>query len=306
MAADSTLRPEIDAFATYLRVERGASPHTLRAYLSDLEQLVTFLGGWFSDRKDPAPAWSKVDVWALRGFLAHRYGEIDGASLSRKLSSFRTFFKFMVKRGHMAEDPAARIDHPRRATHQPTFLSPDEIDRLLKLPEPSTGPGARDLAMLELFYSSGLRCSELVGLNLRDVDLQGRLVRVMGKGHKERIVPIGSYAVAALERYLEFRGLAFGPAVDPAAFFLNRFGGRLSDRSVRRFVKQYALCAHILKDISPHALRHTFATHLLGEGADLRSIQEMLGHARLSTTQRYTHVTPERLMEIYDRAHPRA
>ena len=300
------LQSDIDAFLIYLKVERGASVHTVKAYKSDLSGLCLYLAEQAQASGSESLQWGDVDIWSLRSYLAARYDELSRASLSRNLSTFKSFFRFMVRRGRVESDPTVLLEHPKLPKKQPKFLSVDETFHLMRTPDPSSHLGCRDLAILELFYSSGLRASELVGLSLSDLDLDGALVRVLGKGKKERLVPVGSVALAIIKRYLEHRGVSFGPSPDPQAVFLNHRGGRLSDRSVRRLVKAYARAAGLLKDISPHALRHSFATHLLGGGADLRSIQELLGHSSLSTTQRYTHVTPDHLMAVYDRSHPRA
>lgn len=295
---------DFDRFRRYLAVERGASEHTLRNYFVDLHQLLVWLSAQ-SSRK-PVTQWEQVEHSHLRAFLASRYGELVPTSLSRKLSTFRSFFKFMIREGRLKRNPAALVDRVKLPKKQPAFLPMDDLMSLLHMPDDSTPFGLRDLALLELTYSSGLRVSELVGLNIEDIDRSARLVKLRGKGKKERIVPVGRPALEVLERYLQVRGTAFGENPDPKAVFLNYRGARLTTRSVDRFVKRYALVAGILQTIGPHALRHTFATHLLAEGADLRAIQEMLGHASLSTTQRYTHVAIEKLMEIYDKAHPHA
>ena len=297
--------PWLDAFDVYLRVERGLSPHTRRAYNADLRQLVEFLTTEKAGRRTLG-SWGEVDSRTLRAWLGDLFEDIEGRSLSRKLSTLRTFFDFLIRRGHLVENPADKLEHPHTARYQPTFLDFDEMLRMLEMPDTSRHLGIRDRAILELFYSSGLRVSELSGLNLVDLDVDDRLVRVMGKGQKERIVPVGKKAIEALRTYLEVRAGSFGPTPHPTALFLNVRGGRLTVRNIARKVKFYGQMAHVLKDISPHDLRHTFATHMLGEGADLRSIQEMLGHTSLSTTQRYTHVDLEQLMRVYDKAHPRA
>lgn len=303
--APEELSPWLGEFDIYLRVERGMSPHTRRAYNADLRQLVGFLTAATTGRR-AVIRWTQVDTRTLRAWLGDLFDQVEGRSLSRKLSTLRTFFDFLVRRGQVGENPADQLEHPHTARYQPTFLDFDEMLRMLEMPDTSRHLGIRDRAILELFYSSGLRVSELSGLDLVDMDLPDRLVRVMGKGQKERIVPVGKKAIEALRVYLEVRSTSFGPNTHPSALFLNVHGGRLTVRNIARKVKFYGQMAHVLKDISPHDLRHTFATHMLGEGADLRSIQEMLGHASLSTTQRYTHVDLEQLMRVYDKAHPRA
>jgi integrase/recombinase XerC len=300
----SPLYADIVLFERYLRAERGLSAHTLRNYISDLRQFLSWLCQE-SERRSSIPDWSRIDVLTLRSYLASRYGELAPASTSRKLSALRTFFKFLMREGRMSKNPASLIDRPRQVKAQPEFLAVDDMFKLLEMPDETRHLGVRDRAMLELVYSSGLRVSELVGLDLDDLDRAQRLVRVLGKGRKERIVPVGRPALAAIDAYLGVRGTHFGEP-HPTAMFLNYAGGRLTTRSVARLVKRYSLIAGILRDIGPHALRHSFATHLLAAGADLRAIQELLGHASPSTTQRYTHVAVEKLMDVYDKAHPRA
>lgn len=295
---------DVDRFERYLKFERAYSDHTLRNYAIDLRQLLIWLEEQGGRRR--FEGWQQVEYSHVRGFLASRYGELKPTSLSRKLSTFRSFFKFLVREGQLKNSPAALVERVKLPQKQPEFLTVDDITLLLTLPDESTPLGLRDLAMLELFYSSGLRVSELVGLNLKDVAIRERMVRVLGKGRKERLVPVGRPALEVLERYLQIRGSSFGDAPHPHAIFLNHRGGRITTRSVDRLVKKYVLLGGVLRRIGPHALRHTFATHLLAQGADLRAIQEMLGHASLSTTQRYTHVAVETLIEIYDKAHPHA
>lgn len=298
------MRRDMADFERYLRVEKAASEHTLRNYLSDLEQLLSFLANEPQRRR--VTSWADLEYLHLRAFLAHRFGELEPSSMARKLSAFRSFFKYLQREGRVQKNPARLVDRVKLPKKQPAFLTLDDMVKLLEMPDDSTPLGLRDLAILELFYSSGLRVSELVGLDLADINLSERLVRARGKGKKERLVPVGRPAVEVIQRYLEVRGLGVKEPLHPTALFLNYRGGRLTTRSVDRHVKRYGLVAGILRKIGPHALRHTFATHLLAEGADLRSIQELLGHASLSTTQRYTHVAIERLMEVYDKAHPHA
>lgn len=298
------MHQDVDRFERYLKFERAYSEHTLRNYAIDLRQLLLWLeeqGG-----RRTFQGWEAVEYTHLRAFLASRYGELQPASLSRKLSTFRSFFKFLVREGRLKTSPAALVERVKLPQKQPEFLTVDDVTLLLTLPDDGSVLGLRDLAMLELFYSSGLRVSELVGLNLQDLNRSERMVRVLGKGKKERRVPVGRPALEVMERYLQVRGSGFGDAPHPTAVFLNYRGGRITTRSVDRLVKKYTLLGGLLRRIGPHALRHSFATHLLAQGADLRAIQEMLGHASLSTTQRYTHVAVETLIDIYDKAHPHA
>jgi integrase/recombinase XerC len=277
------------AFLRYLAAEKNASPHTLRSYGNDLEQFETFLA---AERVTP-PA---LTVRHVRAFLValHARG-LDPASVSRKLAAVRSWLRFLVRRGVLERNPAREVRGPRLAKKLVSFLPVDEAHDLMR---PESSP--RDLAMLELLYASGLRVSELTGLDVDDVDRTERTVRVLGKGRKERVVPFGSKAAQALDAWLERRGTVAGP------LFLSRRGTRITPRAVYTIVRASAKRAGITRTVSPHTLRHSFATHLLDGGADLRTIQELLGHSRLSTTQRYTHVGAEHLLKVYEAAHPRA
>jgi len=285
----------VGSFLEYQGVERGASPHTLRSYAADLSEFTRFL----ADEK--IGGWAAADTRVVRAFVArlHRRG-LAKASIARKLAAVRSCFRFLARRGVLAVNPARQVRSPRLGRRLPSFLPVDETTVLLGgAPEPSLG-GARDRALLELLYASGLRVAEGCGLDVDDLDEARRTVRVLGKGDKERMVPVGETALEALAAYLERRGRRRGP------LFLNARGGRLTARSAHRIVRARARAAGISQRVTPHTLRHSFATHMLGAGADLRLIQELLGHRRLSTTQRYTHVSPEHLMRVYDAAHPRA
>jgi integrase/recombinase XerC len=242
----------------------------------------------------------KVDRWTIRKYLSFLHRKNKKSSIARKISTLRSFFKYMVKEQLTPSNPAKTVSTPKVEKFLPTTLTVDEAFRLME--SPATNGRLRDRAILELLYSSGLRVGELVGLNLNQLDLDLGIVKVMGKGRKERIVPVGLKAVQALKAYLEERGTLEGGE----ALFVNSRGGRLTDRSVGRLVKKYTKRSGIFRKVSPHSLRHSFATHLLDAGADIREIQEMLGHASLSTTQRYTHLSLGRLMEVYDKAHPRS
>ena len=292
------MKDPLAGFLGYLEVEKHASPHTVKSYRGDLEDFVRRLRG---------TALRDVDARDIRAFLAalHTRG-LDPVSIARKLAAIRSWFRFLRRRGMVADDPARAIRAPRQARKLASFLPIDETMTMMDATgghaardaHATMGDAARDAAIVELLYASGLRVSELVGLDLSDIDLTDMTVRVIGKGRKERIVPFGGAAAGALQAYLGRR--AAGPV------FLNRRGGRLTVRSVHTIVGQRARAAGIGRRVSPHTLRHTFATHLLDSGADLRMIQELLGHSRLSTTQRYTHVGSDQLMRIYDAAHPRA
>jgi integrase/recombinase XerC len=244
----------------------------------------------------------KVDRWTLRKYLSSLHRKNKKSSIARKISTLRSFFKYLVREELVTANPAKSVSTPKREKPLPSTLTVDEAFRLVESPSEEEGQQARDRAILELLYSSGIRVSELVGLNLGQLDLELGIVKVMGKGRKERIVPVGSKAIEAVNAYLEERGVVNGED----ALFINSRGGRLTARSVGRLVKTYTKRSGIFRKISPHSLRHTFATHLLDSGADIREIQEMLGHASLSTTQRYTHLTMGKLMEVYDKAHPRS
>jgi integrase/recombinase XerC len=293
------LNQAILAFERYLEAERNASPHTIRAYVEDVRQFDRFMREELGREASPPDA----DHLLIRAFLArlHQSG-IKKISSGRKLAALRTFFRFLCREGILAQNPARALLSPRIERRIPSHLDEGEVDRLLDVP----GDGAaavRARAFLELLYATGIRCAELVGLDLAEVDLEGRMVRVLGKGRKERIVPFGARAAAAIRAYLPVRATA-RPTTD--ALFVNARGGRLTDRSIRAILAARVRQVALARRISPHTLRHSFATHLLERGADLRAIQELLGHASLSTTQRYTHVNARHLIEVYKKAHPRA
>lgn len=297
------LQFRIDQFADYLRAERGASSATVRAYTSDLAQLTAHLAAKHG-LEDPDPR--DVGLLHLRTFVAERYDENDTASIARKISAVRSFWRFLVKKGFVADSPAEGLTTPKVSKPLRNYFTVDEVFHLLESHTPTGVLGLRDLAMWEVGYGCGLRASELAGLNEGDVDLQGGWVRTIGKGNKERQVPLGQKAVVALRQYLAARSELANESTPPGAVFLNHRGGRLTTRSMRRLFKEHLIRAGLDTSITPHGLRHSFATHLLDGGADLRGIQEMLGHSSLSTTQRYTHVSIERLVEAYSAAHPRA
>lgn len=293
----------IDRFCHHLEVERNLSPHTLRAYRQDLTEFSRFLTN-DADAKGgllPKVSLRQVDALVLRRYLARLHKTNRRTSIGRKLSAVRSFFRYFVRQGDLEVNPAETISTPKREHYLPKVLTVDEVFDLIKAADGAEPLTIRDCAILELFYSSGLRVGELAGLDVGHLDLREGLVRVRGKGDKERIVPLGRPARQAIGRYLAERG---APDRDQP-LFLNYRGGRLSARSIERNLKKWLLRAGILKNASPHALRHSFATHLLDGGADLRAIQELLGHASLSTTQKYTQVSLDRLMDVYDRAHPR-
>ncbi len=301
----------IDRFIDHLRIERNASVHTLRSYAADLEQFRNFLISkeLFTDAKSGDVSVGKIDRLAIRAYLSHLFRVRKKTSLARKIAAQRSFFRYLVAEGILERNPAEMVSTPKPEKPLPTFLPVDEVFSLMDAPDPSEVWGARDRAMLEVLYSCGIRVSELVGLSDGDADYFLGILKVYGKGGKERIVPIGDKAVKALQQYLPLRDKVLARwklPRPPSPFFINSRGGRLTSRSVARILQKHLLRCGLLRKVSPHALRHSFATHLLDAGADLRSIQEMLGHVSLSTTQKYTHVSVDKLMEIYDRAHPRA
>jgi integrase/recombinase XerC len=292
----------LQRFDLHLRAERSLSPHTVRAYASDLRQFAALCGA-------PAPAKLRADD--VRRFLAERHGQDAASSLGRKLAALRAFFRFLVREGVLAADPSAGIPAPRAKPRLPRPLAVDDCQVLMSPAEKEDGASElRDAAMAELLYGAGLRVGELVALDVRDVDLTRGEVRVMGKGGKERVVPLPAAARAALSAWLEPRRRRAGVLGEPLFVALRARRGeaprRLDPRDVRRRLARRALAAGLADRVHPHRLRHSYATHLLDMGADLRAIQELLGHASLSTTQKYTAVSAERLVAVYDRAHPRA
>ena len=292
----------VRSFLTYLKVERSASPHTLRNYEADLRQFLEFLRT-LHEGSVPAPA--AIDSYAVRGFLAARAGLGDAkSSLGRKLATVRSLFKYLGREGIIPHSPAATVVTPKKEQRLPRVLSADDAKRLMEDHGTARPRSARDQAILEVLYSAGVRVAELVGLNVEDVDLEAGAATVMGKGRKERVVLLGEQAVSALRTHLASPPPWAGR--EPAPLFRNSRGGRLTTRSVERIVAEQCRALPNFPTMTPHTLRHSFATHLLDGGADLRAIQEMLGHASLSTTQQYTHVALDRLMETYDKAHPRA
>jgi integrase/recombinase XerC len=293
------LQRELAAFLRHLEAERNASPHTLRAYANDLGQFLDHL----HEELGRAPRPRDADRLAIRSFLSrlHRSG-LQKASAARKLAALRTFFRYLCREGILDRNPARALISPRVDRRLPAHLEEGEAARLVEWPGEADAD-LRSRAVLELLYGTGIRCSELVGLDLAEVDVDAGMIRVLGKGRKERIVPFGRRARQALEAYLPARRRA-RPRSD--ALFVNARGGRLTDRSVRRIVRDAVKASALAQGVSPHTLRHAFATHLLERGADLRAIQELLGHASLSTTQRYTHVDTRHILEIYRKTHPRS
>jgi integrase/recombinase XerC len=313
----------VKQFLIYLRAVRNASPHTIRSYDTDIGQFLTFL----TPPGTAMPSPQDVTHLMIREFMAHLHDlKLEKSSIARKLAAIRSFFKYAVREGVVVRNPARMVATPKLPKRIPSVLSAEDLNAFLDgvVAGPARGSGRgrrasayddsrlmvkRDRAILEMLYASGLRVSELTGLNLGDMDRKELMLRVRGKGNKERIVPYGGKAEQALEAYESLRQEILrkaGGRGDRQAVFLNHLGTRLTQRSVARIVKKYARLANVNWDLHPHSLRHAFATHLLADGADLRAIQELLGHSSLSTTQRYTHATIRQLLEVYDKAHPRA
>ncbi len=301
------LEAQIASFEAYLLHERRRSARTVETYLRDLHALAAFL-----DDKSMAADADRVTLVALRAFLAERMRERSSATTARTISALRSFFRYLLRKRLIRQNPAAALKSPKRRSGAPDFLTVDEAFRVVEAPPEDRGRDeplrVRDRAILEVLYGTGARVSEVAGLSLVDVSLAERRARVLGKGGKERLLPLGRPCVEALEAYLAVRPELAGRSgrQDPTALFLGRFGTRLTARQVQNVVRRYGALGAARGDLHPHALRHSCATHLLDAGADLRVIQELLGHASLSTTQRYTHVSLDRLMEVYDRAHPLA
>lgn len=296
----------IDQFRDYLQVARRLSPHTLKSYSEDLLQFLNFLTG----DEISCAGWETVDHRLVRGFLAHLQEEgLARRSIARKLSAVRSFYRFLMRQSVVSRDPTVGVTGPKQERRLPSHLLAPEMEAFLLAPDRTEPRGLRDAAILECLYSSGMRVSELVALDLSDLPDRGDSLTVIGKRQKERLIFLGRAAREALAEYLALgrpRLFAAGRKPDREALFLNKNGTRLTDRSVRSIVHRYIEEAALATHATPHTLRHSFATHLLENGADLRSVQELLGHASLATTQVYTHLTGEQLRKVYDRAHPRA
>jgi len=297
----------LERFDSYLFAVKNASLHTRRNYRADLNQFIAFL------QKNEKKLWNnghpkvnEINPSIIRSFLACLHKKNRKTTIARKLASLKSFFKFLIKEGVLTSDPAQLISAPKPEKFIPTFLSIDEIFSLIEQPDKESILSRRDRAILELMYSCGLRVSELVNLNHEDLNLPERLIKVKGKGGKERILPMGTKAREAINDYLLLSNSSEKNAESCTALFLNNRGGRLTTRSIARMINKYVNRSSFFHPVHPHAIRHTFATHMLDAGADLRTIQEFLGHSSLSTTQKYTHVSIDRLMEVYDKTHPRA
>ena len=298
------MQRQIAQFLQHMRVERGASEHTIKGYREDLESLADYL----ADEEGRTPAPESLTTVELRGYLSalHEAGYAK-ASISRRLASVRSFFRFGQRDGWADANPATALRNPRKSHKLPHFLSTDEVGKLLVAPTSDDSQGLRDRAILETLYSAGLRVSELVGMNDGDLDLPSGIARIRGKGRKERLAPIGSHADRAIRTWLGQRKLsAKAPKGREAPLFVNKFGNRLTTRSVGRLLEKYIREVGLDQRTTPHTLRHSFATHLLDRGADIRSVQELLGHKSLVTTQIYTHVSAANLRAAYEKAHPRA
>lgn len=301
----STFAEQCQAFLDTLHAKHHYSVHTLAQYERDVRQFAEFLQG------RACTSFTEADVYSVRAYLSHLF-DVGYArrTIARKLATLRSLYKFLVQQNLMPDNPMLLVATPKREARLPKFLYPREVEQLLAVIDDRTPMGLRDRAIVETLYASGMRVSELVGLNVHDVDLAAGQARVWGKGRKERIVLLGSYAIASIRKYLKSgrpKLAIHGKAdADSSALFLNRWGTRLTDRSIRRLLDKYAQQLAQTIDVSPHVLRHTFATHLLNGGADIRVVQELLGHAHISTTQIYTHTTREALRQVYVAAHPRA
>jgi integrase/recombinase XerC len=307
---DKRLMGHIRFFLEGLAAEKGYSSHTLRAYRHNLEELTAFIAG--------DPQWARSDPQRLeqveleqvteilvRGYLGYLHGRNAKSSMARKLTAIRSFFQYLRKHHLIDENPVEALHPPKHGKPMPVYLTVDDMFRLLDNAKPIGVLGLRDRAMLETLYSTGVRVSELAGLDMDDVDFGSGVIRVLGKGAKERLAPIGDKALAAIEAYRQAVTAEIGSDGDAEALFLNKHGRRLTTRSIARVVDKLARACGLSIPISPHAMRHSFATHMLDAGVDLRALQELLGHSSLSTTQRYTHVSIDRLMATYDKAHPR-
>jgi len=298
----------LDQFLQHLKYERNVSAHTLRNYASDLDQFKEYL---FKIEKRSDISVKEIDRLTIREWMAGLHNDHKKTSIARKLASLRTFFQFLVREGVVETNPAKLVATPRIERKLPNHLSMEDAVRFIETPDTNTDLGRRDRAIVEFLYATGIRVGELVNINMQDIDFREKLVRVTGKRKKQRIVPFGEPALQALMHYLEETRPVFlnnCPAAtrDNNAVFLNYQGTRITTRSVGRMIDKYIKQCADIHNISPHSLRHSFATHLLDSGADLRDIQELLGHARLSTTQIYTQVSMEKMIEVYDRAHPKA
>ena len=302
------MKKYIETYQKYLKNEKNYSDNTIISYKNDLNQLFSFIKEYKLLRKNGI---KYIDHQIMRKFIVYlKEKKYSKRSISRKVSTARSFFKFLQKEEIIEVNPTLNLITPKIDKKLPYFLYLQEIDKLMETPPRNKLSGIRDRAILEILYGTGIRVSELINLNIDDIDFNEKIIKVLGKGSKERILPLSNPVIKAMQEYIEKRYLfnrnKFDKTINKNALFLNRFGGRLTARSIRRIIIKYIKIAGLNKKLSPHVLRHSFATHLLGGGADLRSVQELLGHKSLSTTQIYTHITKERLKEIYQKSHPRS
>ena len=292
-----------EVFVNYLRYERNMSPETIRAYEKDLHQFLRHFSKGNGEAVDPA----KITSLEIREYLAHlKDKNYEKTTVVRKLATIRSFYKCLLRKGFVSTNPLADIPTPKVEKKIPHFLATEEVEKLLNAPQGNSFQSIRDRAILETLYSTGLRVSELCALNVPDIDCTAEVIKARGKGRRERVVPVGSFAIQAIKRYIETRAQV--PQInekDPDALFLNRFGDRLSSRSIRKIIDKYIKVTGLSEKTSPHTLRHSFATHLLNRGANIRMVQELLGHKHLSTTQIYTHITTDAVKRAYEEAHPR-
>jgi integrase/recombinase XerC len=307
---NETLGGCIDTFIESLAAEKGYSTHTLRAYQHNLAELAAFTAGDPSWARSEPQRWAhiavnQIDELAIRSYLGYLHGRNQKTTIARKMAAIRSFFRFLHKHRVIVENPVEVLHPPKHGKSMPVYLPVDDMFRLLDAIKPEGVLGYRNRAILETLYSTGVRVSELAGLNMSDLDARAGIIRVLGKGGKERLVPIGERAVGAIAVYRDILNEQADVAADDGAIFLNKDFGRLTTRSIARVVDKMARACGLAVPVSPHAMRHSYATHMLDAGADLRAVQELLGHRNLSTTQRYTHVSIDRLMAAYDKAHPR-
>ncbi len=304
------MQTHIEKFRLYLLGEKNASEHTVINYLNDLNQFSNFLAETGHAVENGSVQLEKIDRLCLRSFMAHLYNQsLSGSSMARKRATLSSFFKFLCREGYLKNNLVKLIPTPKTLSKLPEYFPIDDMFHLLEQPQGDTFLAVRDRAILELFYCTGMRISELANLRVDQLQLDNRRVKVLGKGRKERILPLGKKTVSALKNYFERRNRAIQKKSDldpPQEIFLNYRGGPITTRGIRKIVSKYILQGNLSGNLSPHSIRHSFATHMLDAGADLRTIQEMLGHSSLSTTQKYTHLTMDRLMETYDKAHPKA
>lgn len=294
----------VSEFINWVKVERDYSEHSVVAYAKDLSELAIYL-----DKEKYPDDIKSVDFFALRGFVADLYDrKLSKSSIERKIAAVKSFFKFLYQKGFIDENPSRLVKFPKKEKNLPSVFNIDDVFAMLDMPDKSTPMGMRDAVILELMYGTGIRVSELVGLNLEDIDLLGGRIRVRGKGKKERIVPLAPEMCRMISDYYKIMQqiVAEGRMIETDALIINRLGTRMTDRTVRRVVDNYLKAAGLPLDYSPHSFRHSFATHLLEGGADLRSIQELLGHESLSTTQKYTHIDIATMLKTYDESHPKA